>query len=128
MGTREDVQALDDAYGKAVANQDTGALAAFYTADALLLAPNAPVAQGTQAIRAVFDGYVEAGAGSLELENTAFEEHGDIIIDAGRYTLSVQTPDGDSMTDVGKYLQVLKRQADGSLLIAYDCFNSDLPA
>jgi uncharacterized protein (TIGR02246 family) len=128
MGTREDVQALDDEYGKAVANQDTGALAAFYTADALLLPPNAPVAQGTKAIRAVFDGYVEAGAASLELQNTAFEEHGDIVIDAGRYTLNVQTPDGDSMTDVGKYLQVLKRQADGSFLIAYDCFNSDLPA
>lgn len=125
MGTREDIKAIDDAYGKAVANQDTAALAAFYTEDALLLAPNAPVARGTEAIRAVFDGYMDAGAASLELETTAFEDHGDVVIDAGRYTLGMQTPDGDSSTDVGKYLQVLKRESDGSYRIAYDCFNSD---
>ena len=128
MGTREDIEGIDKAYGKAVTNQDVAALVAFYTADAILLAPNAPMAQGPEAIRAIFDGYFAAGAASLELETTAFEDNGDVVIDVGRYTLDVQIPDGDSVTDVGKYLQVFKRQADGSFLIAYDCFNSDLPA
>lgn len=125
MATQNDVDTIDQAYGKAVANRDPGAIAALYSADAYLLPPNAPLAQGRPAIEAVVQSYLDAGAQSLELSTVTLEEQGDLVVEVGRYTLGVQTPDGDSVTDVGKYLQVFKRQADGSLLIAFDAFNSD---
>jgi len=127
MGTKDDVRAVNDTYEKAVANQDVAAVLGAYTPDATLLPPNAPLAKGTKALEAVFNGYIEAGANSLTLETIEVDEQGDAVIEVGRYTLGVQTPDGH-MEDVGKYLQVFKRQGDGSLRIAYDAFNSDQPA
>jgi ketosteroid isomerase-like protein len=125
MGNSDEIQAVDEAYEKAVANQDAAAIAGLYSQDAFLLAPNAPMAKGPDAIRGVLQGYIDAGAQSLELETIALEEQGDMIVEVGRYTLGLQPPGAGPITDVGKYLQVFKRQADGSLRITYDCFNSD---
>jgi uncharacterized protein (TIGR02246 family) len=127
MGAKDDVRAVNDAYEKAVANQDVSGVLAVYTSDATLLPPNAPLAKGTKAMEAVFNGYFEAGANSLTLDSIELDEQGDAVIEVGRYTLGLLTPDG-AMSDVGKYLQVFKRQSDGSLRIAYDAFNSDQPA
>ena len=127
MGIKDDVRAVNDVYEKGVANQDVPAVLALYTSDATLLPPNAPLCKGTEAIGAVFNAYIEAGANSLSLDTIELDEQGDAVIEVGRYTLGIQTPDGH-MEDVGKYLQVFKRQGDGSLLLAYDAFNSDQPA
>ena len=128
MSTQDDISVLNDTFGKAVAAQDVVALGALYTADAVLLAPGLPVAHGPEAIQAVFQGFVDAGAESLRLETTSFEEQGDLVVEVGRYTLGLRLPDGESVTDVGKYLVVFARQADGSLRFKYDAFNSDAPA
>ncbi len=127
MATSDEVEAVNQAYGKAVANRDTAGVAAVYASDAFLLPPNAPIAKGRQAIEAVVQAYFDAGAQSLDLDTVALEEQGDLVVEVGTYTLGVQPPGSDPVTDVGKYLQVFKRQADGSLRIAYDCFNSDQP-
>ena len=127
MGTKDDISAINDTFGKAVANQDAAAIVALYTADAVLLAPGMPVAQGPEAIQAVFQGFVDAGAESLSLDTTSFEEQGDAVIQVGRYTLGLRI-EGTEVTDVGKYLVVFVRQADGSLRFKYDAFNSDAPA
>jgi ketosteroid isomerase-like protein len=128
MGIRDEVEAFDEAYEKAVANQDATAVAGLYSQDAFFLAPNAPLAKGPDAIRAVVQGLIDAGAQSLELETLALEEAGDMIVEVGRYTLGLQPPGAARVTDVGKYLQVFKRQPDGALRISYDCFNSDAAA
>ena len=128
MGTKDDIRAANEAFEKAVASQDAAALGALYTPGAVLLAPNAPAANGPAAIQAVFQGFLDAGAESLMLETTSFEEQGDVVIDVGRYTLGLRLPSGDSVSDVGKYLVVFARQPDGSLRFKYDAFNSDAPA
>jgi hypothetical protein len=40
----------------------------------------------------------------------------------------VEPPGADRITDVGSYIVVHETQPDGSTLIAYDIFNSNLPA
>ena len=125
MGTRDEIETVDEAYEKAVANQDAAAIVGLYTQDAFLLPPNSPIAKGSDAIRAVLQAYFDGGAQSLELETSALDDQGDLVIEVGRYALGLQPPGTDPITDIGKYLQVFKRQADGSFLIAYDCFNSD---
>ena len=126
MGTKDEIRAIDDAYEKAVANQDINAVGELYATNAKLLAPNAPMATGRAEIQALLQGFLDAGAQSLELNTVETDDLGDTVIEVGRYTLGIQTPDGH-MEDVGKYLQVFKRQSDGSFQLAYDAFNSDLP-
>lgn len=128
MATRDEIEAIDQAYSKAAANRDTDGIVRLYAPDAMFLSPNAPLAEGRKAIEAVIQGYFDAGAQSLELETIVLDDQGDLVVEVGRYTLGLQPPGGDPVTDVGKYLQVFKRQADGSFAITYDCFNSDLPA
>jgi uncharacterized protein (TIGR02246 family) len=128
MGFEDQIQGVDEAYEKAVANQDTDAIVALYTSDGYFLPPNSPIAKGSDAIRAVLQAYFDAGVVSLDLETTVLDEQGDVVVEVGQYKLGLQPPGTDPFTDLGKYLQVFKRQADGSLLIAYDCFNSDEPA
>jgi len=128
MGFEDQIQGVDEAYEKAVANQDTDAIVALYTSDGYFLPPNSPIAKGSDAIRAVLQAYFDAGVVSLDLETTVLDEQGDAVVEVGQYKLGLQPPGTDPFNDLGKYLQVFKRQADGSLLIAYDCFNSDEPA
>jgi len=127
MGTKDEIRAIDDAYEKAVANQDINAVGALYAADAKLLAPNAPMATGRAEIQALLQGFLDAGAQSLELNTVETDDLGDTVIEVGTYRLGLQPPGGDPITDEGKYLQVFKRQSDGSFQLAYDAFNSDLP-
>ena len=128
MGFEDQSQGVDEAYEKAVANQDTDAIVALYTSDGYFLPPNSPIAKGSDMIRAVLQAYFDAGVVSLDLETTVLDEQGDVVVEVGQYKLGLQPPGTDPFNDLGKYLQVFKRQADGSLLIAYDCFNSDEPA
>jgi uncharacterized protein (TIGR02246 family) len=128
MGVEDQIQMLDEAYEKAVANQDVGAIVELYTPDAFFLAPNGPMAKGSEAIGAVLQAYFDAGAQSLDLETTVLDDQGDVVVEVGQYKLVLHPPGVDPITDVGKYLQVFKRQADGAFLMAYDCFNSDEPA
>lgn len=128
MSTKDQIQGVDEAYEKAVANQDVDAIVALYTQDGFFLPPNSPIAKGSDAIRAVLQAYIDAGAQSLDLETTVLDDQGDVVVEVGQYKLGLQPPGADPITDLGKYLQVFKRQADGSFLIAYDCFNSDEPA
>jgi uncharacterized protein (TIGR02246 family) len=128
MGFEDQIQGVDEAYEKAVANRDTDAIVALYTSDGYFLPPNSPIAKGSDAIRAVLQAYFDAGVVSLDLETTVLDEQGDVVVEVGQYKLGLQPPGTDPFNDLGKYLQVFKRQADGSLLIAYDCFNSDEPA
>jgi ketosteroid isomerase-like protein len=53
---------------------------------------------------------------------------GDLGYSQGTYDLTFNDPSGKPMTDRGKYLEVWKKQADGSWKCAVDTFNSDLPA
>ncbi len=124
---RDEVADLNADFCKAVANRDLDHVVGFYTADARLLPPNTPMAQGPDAIRAVFQGFLDAGADSLELESIEVYEDGALVVDVGRYVLSIQPPGADPIQDHGKYIVVFQRQGDGQLKMVADTFNSDEP-
>lgn len=113
---------------KAVANQDIEAAVQQYAPTARLMAPNAPMAVGPEAIKAVFQSFIDMGANSLELESIEIIEAGDLVIDVGRYVLGIQPPGVDPIVDRGKFVDVFRVKSDGSLEVIIDTFNSDLPA
>lgn len=121
------VQALDDAFIRNANAKDGAALAsAFYTDDAVLLPPNAPLVRGIQAIGEFWQAFFEAGTADVTIETAQVEESGDLAYGLGFYGVTLPRPEGGTFRDTGKYVVVYRRQGD-SWRVAADTFNTDLP-
>ncbi len=97
----------------------------YYAPDATVLPPNAKTLQG----RAAITEFMAAFPTMTNFTTTVVtvEGAGDLAFVHGTYHMELDTPGGPAMDD-GKYIEIWKRQSDGSWKVAYDIFNSDLPA
>ena len=118
------IRAAKEAFVEAGANNDWAAVAALYTEDAVLMPPNAPAVTGRAAIQEVFGQFPTLT--SFELTIDGIEGSGDIAAVRGSYSLSMDIG-GQTVDDSGKYVEVRRRQADGSWPIIIDTWNSDIP-
>jgi ketosteroid isomerase-like protein len=97
----------------------------YYAGDAIFNPPNAPSTKGQDAIVAFFKSLPPISnfrTNILELDgwgNTAYVY--------GTYSLTMTVPGGKPESDRGKYVEIWKRQPDGTWKVAIDTFNSDLP-
>jgi uncharacterized protein (TIGR02246 family) len=122
QAVRSAIEATNARFAEAVNRGDIASVAALYTEDATLLAPNAPMLRGRQAIKGFFDGMVEQmGNPELRLNTKQVEEHGDTAWEIGAYTMKLQ-----GVSDEGKYIVVWKRHGDDWQLAA-DIWNTDSP-
>lgn len=111
---------------KAAAAGDAAAWAAVYAEDAVLLPPHGASVQGREAIRtwiAALPPLSDVRGDVAELEG-----RGDVAYVRGSYSMKIAVPGAPVPVDEkGKYLEIWRRQADGSWKLARDMFNSDLP-
>ena len=98
---------------------------AHYAEDAIVLPPNMPAATGHAAIEAMFKTFPPITA--LEIRNEEMEGNGSMAYVRGRYTMTLSPPGGAAITDTGKYLEIRRKQSDGSWKLVRDMFNSDVP-
>ena len=119
MTVDEEVRAFNNAFERALAEQDAQALIALYTEDARLMMAGQPVIQGRPAIGTVLREWVKDGPVSIRFETEQILADGELVIDIG-HTI---TAGGR-----GKYVVVHRRQPDGSLMIAIDAPTSDSAA
>ncbi|HKP18621.1 MAG TPA: SgcJ/EcaC family oxidoreductase [Gaiellaceae bacterium] len=124
--TVADINAVVQAFRDGVANQDAEALSRIYHEDARFLPPNMAPFEGRPAIRQAFQQLLDMGVRSVDLEPIDVREAADLTIEYGRYTLGLETGDGQTVSDVGKYL-VVHETRDGTTRISYDIFNSNSP-
>jgi len=124
------IHAVDTEWARAATAGDGNAIAALYTDDATVLPPNEPIRQGAAAKQYWVD-FTNAVSGSAELTTTAVEGRGDLAIAVGNYRMSLTPKQAGAKplpVDAGKYLEVLRKQADGSWKISHDIWNSNAPA
>src|SRR2546425_8166946 len=106
--------------------RDWDALAAEYTADGWKMPPNQPMVQGRAAIRQWFDKLPPVT--SFEFRVLDIDGRADLAVLRGAYTITVTLPGAPRpVSDSGKELVVLRKQADGSWLRVGDVWTSDLP-
>ena len=116
-------------WAKAAAAKNIERTLSFYADDASMFAPNAPIATGKQAIRAVW---------APEFTNVGFAIHwqttkidvsraGDLAYTHGSYDFTLNDARGKPVTDRGKYVVVWKKKPDGTWRAVADIWNSDLP-
>ena len=104
---------------------DAAALAALYSADAIVMAPGADAMQGQEAIEAGLAVAIEMAEGS-QMALTPGEiipVEGDHAIEVGSF---VETAADGSHKDHGKYVAVWAK-VDGSWKIVRDIWNSSMP-
>ena len=126
------IRKADIAWAKTGEMKDLEAQMEFYTDDPIpiMMPPNGPKAVGKEAILEAFrpmydrpDLAVTWRPGKVEVARS-----GDIGYVLGTYEMTMNDPEGNPRTDKGKYIELWKKQADGSWKVAADIFNSDLPA
>jgi uncharacterized protein (TIGR02246 family) len=126
---RQAIEATNARFATAAVASDTAALASLYTDDAIMMASNAPAARGHDAIAKGFGSMIAAmKLSAIKLTTQDVIVSGDYAIETGTYDLTGQAlKGGKAPHDVGKYLVVWKKQADGSYKMLRDIANSDLP-
>ena len=96
----------------------------YYAQDAIVNPPNAPALKGHEAIIAMFKSFPPIT--DFKVEFLEVNGAGKIAYVYGTYSMVLTVPGGKPEADKGKYVEVWKRQADGSWKVAIDTFNSDL--
>ena len=126
--SEEDIAAIEvtsEAFLKAVLASDWTAVAATYTDDAVLMPPNGPAVEGRANIQTFFESFPPLN--EFNLSNVETTGRGDLAYVRGTYKMTIAPEGRDKFDDSGKYLEIRRKQADGSWLIARDMFSSDLP-
>ncbi|MCG8608211.1 SgcJ/EcaC family oxidoreductase [bacterium] len=119
------INAVSQKFLQTARASDWSGVAATYTEDAILLPPNGPVIEGRANIQAfweAFPPYTDLNLTTIEIEGS-----GDLAYVRGMYSLTITPPGGSPTPDSGKFIEIRRRGADGSWLIAQDIFNSDIP-
>ena len=124
------VRATDSAFVTAAQAGDAAGLAVLYLPDARLMPPNAPTLQGREAIQRFWGGFLEPYRITVTVSADEVKGRGDLAYARGHFVLDAapKAPGGVLLHDQRKYLEILRRQPDGTWRYAVDMNSSDLPA
>jgi ketosteroid isomerase-like protein len=120
---------LDAQWAKAAAAKDVEQTIGFYSADAIVLPPNATSAATREAVRNVWKEMLASPGLVITWQPTRVQlaKSGEMGWVSGTYELTINDPSGKPINDRGKYLEVWEKQADGNWKCRADMWNSDLP-
>lgn len=120
------IKATRDGFVQAVLSRDHAAFASMYTEDAILMPSNGPVVKGRTAIQAWAEAYPTTTEFNLTIEE--IDGLGDFAFVRGTLSISIELEGMPGpLQDTGKYVEIRRKQPDGSWLMAIDIWNSDLP-
>ena len=124
---RSGIQAVTDNFAKAALAADWAAAASAYTEDGIVLPPNGPAVQGRAAIQTFLAAFPKLT--SFKLSLVEIDGHGDLAYTRGTYELTLLPPGAKGpVRDTGKFLEIRRKQPDGSWPVVRDIWNSDLAA
>lgn len=107
---------------------DTDAMLELYVDNPVRLMPNEPIFQGRERVRSSFQTFFNENEYNYVSKIEDIIIAGDYAIIRGSYTGShTEKASGQTVSDVGKWVEIHQRQADGSWKVMYDIENSDFP-
>lgn len=98
-------------------------LAMLYTPDASVMPANVPAIQGRQAIQAFMTAFPPVK--SFRAVDDTIDGSGGLAYARGRYWMTLDVPGTPS--DSGKFIEIRRKQSDGSWKLEVDMFSSNIP-
>jgi uncharacterized protein (TIGR02246 family) len=123
---KQAIAEMSKARAKAFNEGDAKTIAGHFTKDGVLMAPGEEVASGTEAVEAYYSKIFKAYHTELDSWYEEIEVSGDLGFGRGeaRVTL-VDKSTGDTTHSSSKYLNIVKRQEDGSWKTSHDVWNDN---
>jgi uncharacterized protein (TIGR02246 family) len=123
------IEEISKASEQANLKGDAATAASFYDENAVMLVPTMPMVKGRTEIEKTITGWMQS---SMKLKDVTFstisvEGAGNLAVQLGRYFETFDMA-GKVVADTGKFVTVWKLQKDGSWKMAYDIWNTDIPA
>src|SRR6516165_1840766 len=119
---------LDAQWAKAAGAKDVEQTIGYYSADAIVLPPNATSAATKEEVRNVWKDLLASPGLVITWEPTRvqLDKSGEMGWVSGTYELTMNDASGKPINDRGKYLEVWEKQSDGIWKCAADMWNSNL--
>lgn len=118
------IRALTDRFVQLMLAGNFDGVVTLYTENGILMPPHHAAVQGRAALRTFLGSFPRISGFSATVHE--IDGRADLAYVRGSFSMTVR-PDGapGPITDKGKFLEIRRRQADGSWLLAVDIFNSD---
>lgn len=108
--------------------KDAKLAASYYTEDAVLYPPGEAPVSGREAIEAYWKGALESGGvRDASVETIDAGSSGDLGYEIGSFSLTAKGPDGRPIIDSGRFVELLRRGADGRWYSTMGMWNAPAP-
>jgi ketosteroid isomerase-like protein len=120
------IESTSDEWAESLMANDATAANAFYAADAVLMPPNMPSFGIGPALEEFLAGFTVTDFSTTSRE---IDGRGDLAYERAHYEISSYSAGAAEIptTSRGKYLNIWRKQADGSWLITINTWNDDAP-
>lgn len=123
---KEAITAVSSARAKAFNEGNAEVIASHFTEDAILMAPGKPASSGKEAVRTYYQAIFDEYKTELDSYYEEVEVSGDLAYGRGEAVVRLTPHKGGSSTVAkSKYLNILRRQPDGSWKTTHDIWNSN---
>jgi ketosteroid isomerase-like protein len=123
--TVEELGRMNREFAKALSAKDAAAAANEYDENASILPPNENIITGRANIQAYWQGLIDAGLIDGKVKTIAAASDGDLGYEIGTFELRILGENGDTITDIGKYTEILKRDAEGKWISLYGMWSAN---
>ena len=121
----EAIQKLDREWSAAAQNKDLEKVVSYYADGAVVLPYKAPKATTKAEIRDSWKGLLEAGSVKWEPSSVEVAKGKDLGYSMGSYELKMKDAQGNETIEIGKYVEVWKKQPDKQWKVVVDSYNPD---
>ena len=124
----QEVTKIGDDLAAAMVAKNVDHLLAMYAPGAISLPNYGPRMQGMEAFRQSHAQMEAAGMNVLAFDSEPTEvwQAGDQVIEIGKFAITLEMPGMGEIRDVGKYLTIYERDANGELKIKVETWNTDM--
>ncbi len=119
---------LNKKFSKMMVDNDLEGMLSYYAENPISMPSYQPMLRGLDAMRESHKQQRQMGKKVTAFELTATDVivEGNIAIEIGTYTISMDMPEMGSIDDHGKFMTVWEKQDDGSMKIKADTWNTDM--